>query len=339
MNRPVLRENWLKDQLNEKFNLSIDENNIIPLAQDASFRQYFRILTPEKNFLLMDAPPNLENCKPFISIAQTYLKTGIRTPEIFSYDLEMGYVLLEDFGNKVLQHSLNAENAENLYFSSLKILPKIQSCQLINESYLPHFGKEKMLEELYFFKEWCLIKFVELDLSFQEEVFLNQFFDQLISFCMTQPQVGVHRDYHSRNLMILNDQTIGVLDFQDAVIGPLTYDLVSLLRDCYIAWPQKDVKKWLKNYYEFTSPHPYSFEQFQQWFDWQGIQRHLKAIFIFCRKYVRDHSTNYLSDIPRAINYVTQISSEYPQLTAFKEFIENRLLSILLEKINSLTVN
>jgi aminoglycoside/choline kinase family phosphotransferase len=214
-------------------------------------------------------------------------------------------------------------------------LPRIQARQKIPNWSLPQFCDDILMAELKNFYEWSVIKFAALTLNTSEEKLLKNTFDFLQKNAETQPQVGAHRDYHSRNLMILADQSIGVIDFQDAVIGPVTYDLVSLLRDCYVNWPLERVQEWVKDYYEkFGDKKAYSLEQFQRWFDLQGVQRHLKALFIFCRKYLRDHSTYYLGDIPRTLNYVREITKQYSELHEFHEFIENRFAKPLLAKID-----
>jgi aminoglycoside/choline kinase family phosphotransferase len=333
-NRHEHSQTWLNQQLNA---MGHDQYTIAALPGDASFRRYFRIEAPEQSFLFMDAPPELENSYDFSAISKTYRTNNIHTPIIFAEDLECGFLLIEDFGHQLLSKALTENSAEELYRRCYEILPHIQACQKIPGWDLPSFVEQLLDVELKNFHDWCLIQFAELKLSASEENLIQQTFAQLKASAAEQPQVGVHRDYHSRNLMVLPDGKIGVIDFQDAVIGPFTYDLVSLLRDCYIAWPIEKVHAWVKNYFDTHVDHKqYSFEQYHRWFDWMGIQRHLKAIFIFCRKYLRDSSTSYLNDIPRTLNYVLTVSGQYSELKSFHDFIEQRLAPPLLARIEKI---
>jgi len=330
--RAVLGEEWLRAQPLKGI------EKITPLAQDASFRRYFRIKTKEKNLILVDAPPALENMESYVAITEAYRAAQIHTPQVFYQDLTLGFLLIEDFGDRLLSLVLNEQNAFELYRKCYAVLPRIQACQDIPSlGALPHFVDHLLMTELKNFHEWCLIKFAGLTLSVQEEYMLAELFSALQQVGEAQPQVGVHRDYHSRNLMLLPDDEIGVLDFQDAVIGPVTYDLVSLLRDCYVSWPKEQVEKNLKDYYEhFNTCAISSFEQFFEWFDWQGLQRHLKAIFIFCRKYLRDGSAAYLNDIIRTMDYVAYVAAHYPALKEFRIFFEERMKPSVLEKIRAI---
>lgn len=329
--RAQLRHAWLEKSLTGVWNKN---TSITALPADASFRRYFRVNSENQMYLLMDAPPELEDSHGYVAIAKAYRARNIHTPKIFVEDLTQGFLLIEDFGDALLNSALNENTASALYRKCYALLPTIQACTSIPEWHLPHFVKDLLETELMNFREWCLLKFAGLSLNTQEEHVLQETFAYLKNNAAAQPQVGVHRDYHSRNLMLLEDGKIGILDFQDAVIGPLTYDLVSLLRDCYISWPTDQVYSWVKEYYHaFGDANRYSLQQFQEWFDLQGLQRHLKAIFIFCRKYLRDGSKYYLDDIRRALNYTRHVLPQYPKLKLFHNFIENRLTEPLFTKI------
>lgn len=297
--------------------------SIKPLAGDASFRRYFRVHSAEQTWVAMDAPPDKESCDSFVALAQLFRQRHIHVPEIIAMDLARGYLLLTDLGDNLYFRILNADNAAVHYENALRALIPIQSCSLQMYAF-PDFTP-LITEELLRFREWYLIHYLQRSLTQQEETLLATTFTQLLEMAVNQPQVCVHRDYHSRNLMQLPGQAVGILDFQDAVWGPVTYDLVSLIRDCYIDWPLEQVTQWARFYHQLALDYRImtekNFAVFQRWFDWMGIQRHLKAIYIFARKFKRDQNSNYLNDIPRALNYVLQVSANYPELKDFREFL------------------
>ncbi len=302
---------------------------LIPLANDASFRHYFRVETDRGNLVAMDAPPPLEDCYPFVAIANAWRSYAINVPEILAQNLEMGFLLLTDFGDELLLNSLSPDNAEQLYAKAIQELLLIQQVKQHAPYSFPNYDTAYLMQELLFFTEWFLQKHLFLELTNKEQATLAKTYELLVNSAVSQPQVCVHRDYHSRNLM-LQQQKIGVIDFQDAMWGPISYDLVSLLRDCYIAWPADKVEKWLQDYYYLACEKKFltnvSLEQFKQWFDWMGMQRHLKAIFIFARKLHRDNNANYLTYIPRCLNYVTTVCQQYPEFSDFHTFIVERVL-------------
>ena len=310
---------------------------IFALPGDASFRRYFRITTPEQTYLLMDAPPELEDSHDFSAIDKAYRAHDIHTPKIYAEDLTQGFLLLEDFGDGVLNSAINSANASELYRRCYEIIPHIQACQTIPGWTLPIFMDKLFDVELNNFYEWCLTRFLEYTPTTQENHLLQNTFSLLRKASGDQPQVGVHRDFHSRNLMILNNDHIGVLDFQDAVIGPLTYDLGSLLRDYYVNWSVEQVYAWVDHYYDaFIANKNISRDQFHYWFDVQGMQRHLKVLFIFTRKYLRDGSTHYLNDIFRALGYIETVCQRHSELRDFYPFFVTRLKEPLVEKIKAI---
>lgn len=302
---------WLINHFNS------DNIQITPLQGDASFRRYFRIQHNDTSYIAMDAPPELEDIKPFIHVACEFRQLDIQVPHIFAENLEQGFLLLTDFGDRLYSKALHPDNAELLYTSALETLVRIQTCQVA----FPLFDAAFMQKELNNFQHWFLDRYLNVQLPNLQKVF-----DFLIHSAITQPQVCVHRDYHSRNLICLADNQVGVLDFQDAVWGPITYDVVSLLRDCYISWPRHQVEQWVENFRKIAGLNTVSPEEFLRWFDLMGIQRHLKALFIFARKYIRDNSHHYIPDIPRTLQYVLDVSEGYPELHDFRQALLDKVV-------------
>lgn len=319
--------------------IAINENvSVAKLAGDASFRRYFRITIADKTFIAMDAPPEKENCRPFVAIAKAFAKENIQVPEIFHADLEQGFLLLSDFGDDLLFNKLTPNNADNFYNQALEVIPRIQYCKKIPDLELAYFCDKPIVMELSYFTDWFLQKHLGLTIPHKVSSLLQQSFNEIIHVASIQPQHCIHRDFHSRNLLVLSNQQMGVLDFQDAVWGPITYDAVSLLRDCYIAWPKKNVELWAENFFELVknpSLKKISSEHFLYWFDLVGIQRHLKVLGIFARLFHRDHKSGYLADMPRILNYIISVSENYPSLTRLKSFLKETVTPALTEKQHS----
>lgn len=302
--------------------------HIEPASSDASFRRYFRVKHVDGCHVVMDAPPDKENTAPFIRNAALLQKAGLHVPVIYQQNLEQGYLLLEDLGRQCYLDALQPDSAEAMYQAALDSLFKLQRNIDLSQDILPAYDHALLNRELAIFYEWFLEKQLGIELPPDIRQRLGEY---LIDSALQQPQVCVHRDYHSRNLMVLADGSPGVIDFQDAVIGPITYDLVSLLRDCYIRWPQQQVVAWLEQYYgRLVAAQAVScdFPQFKRWFDLMGLQRHLKAVGIFSRLHLRDDKTGYLADIPRTMSYVTDVCSLYPELAEFNAFLEHQVLPI-----------
>ncbi len=300
---------------------------LIPLAGDASFRRYFRVDCGETSYVAMDAPPDKESCLPFVAIAKTFLKLGLNVPVIYAEDVSRGFLLLTDFGDELYVNALTKENANELYQHAFDDLLLIQSCTEIEGYVLPRFNRELYYKEMSLFRDWYLIKHLGISLSKMEWETLEEGFQLLIEAALAQPQMCVHRDYHSRNLIrVPESRQPGVLDFQDAVWGPVTYDLLSLLRDCYIDWPPEQVELWALHYQKQVTRvgllEEVSQQQFLQWFDWIGLQRHLKCIGIFTRLKERDNKSSYLQYIPRVIRYAKSVCERYPELTDLNHFFE-----------------
>jgi aminoglycoside/choline kinase family phosphotransferase len=311
-------QEWVKTCLPQKF-------EITALVGDASFRRYFRVFCEDKTFIAVDAPPEKENSHPFVAIAAAFAEKNLHVPTIFFSDLSQGFLLVSDFGDKLYYDALSVDNADELYSRAINELPKIQSCQ---PGSLPHFDSSFITQELLNFRVWFVEEHLQIKLKYKEEQLLNKVFETLVQSAAEQPQCCIHRDYHSKNLMVLEDR-VGILDFQDAALGPLTYDAVSLLRDCYITWPEAKVEQWMSHFHEVLNENrtlKCTKSDFVRWFDWMGMQRHLKAIFIFARKYHRDNVANYLQYIPNGLHYVARVSARYPELKSFCFWINNEIL-------------
>jgi len=312
-------DHWLKDRLGNV--------HFVPASTDASFRRYFRVHRGEETWVVMDAPPEKEDCRPFLARAKEFRSIGLNVPEVFEADLGRGFLLLSDLGNKQYLPNLSLDTADRLYGDALAALCTLQACGSIET--IPPYNAKLLQFELSLFHDWYLQRHLGILLSEDAESTLKGAFSHLISSALEQPVVCVHRDYHSRNLMVTEKHNPGVLDFQDAVAGPVTYDLVSLLRDCYIAWPVDRVQDWVLGYHDLAlqagilrKEDP---EQFLGWFDKMGIQRHLKAIGIFARLKHRDGKPGYLGDIPRTFGYVLEVSSRYPELATFHAWLQKEV--------------
>ena len=316
---------WLQTDCNKTIVM------LTPMAGDASFRRYFRVHADSQSWIAMDAPPERENnTNAFIAIARSLAALGARVPEIINADSTRGFLLLSDFGDHVYLRELTADNADTLYANAMTTLANLQACRDIRDWPLPVFTAEFMYKELQTFKEWFLQKHLNLDLSASTEAMLADYFSFLAETSAAQPQVFMHRDYHSGNLMVLPDHEVGVLDFQDAFIGPITYDLVSLLRDCYISWPPANVRKWALQFHAgIPALENINQATFMRWFDVMGMQRHLKALLTFSRKFHRDGNANYLWHIPRTLDYVANVAPHHPECAAFADFLDETIIPTL----------
>lgn len=300
----------------------IRDFEIAPASADASFRRYFRIHYDDTSRIVMDAPPAQEDCHPFIHVSSLMAGIGLHVPVVLRQDLQQGFLLLTDLGDRMYLPELNDNTVEELYADAMQALLRLQAH---GPAELPPYDRNLLMNEMELFRQWYLERHLALQLNERENATIDAAFNYLAEAALQQPRVIVHRDFHSRNLMISSPNP-GILDFQDAVIGPLTYDLVSLLRDCYIAWPRQQVEGWVKQYYLQAQAEGFlpgvSEAQFLSWFDLMGIQRHLKASGIFARLYHRDAKPGYLKDIPRTLSYVTEIGKDYPVIKPFIELVE-----------------
>ena len=319
---------WLSKTIRTK------DYQLEPASGDASFRRYFRLKYNDETFIVMDAPPEQENCIPFINIAERLLAANINVPRIIEKDLQQGFLLLSDLGDKRYLDTLTEESVDGLYVDDLYQAAMLELIRLQSQTEmngLPVYDEKLLLQEMELFRHWLLQEHIGLDLTVEIQTMLDEVFELLVSEALSQPKVFVHRDYHSRNLMIngTNDKNPGVLDFQDAVYGPFTYDLVSLLKDCYIKWPGQQIRDWSNNFFEeIAEEYPdIDATMFMRWFDFMGVQRHLKASGIFARLYHRDGKTGYLADIPRTLSYIVDLHDEYPELQGLIELIQSQVMT------------
>ena len=327
-----LRKQQLHTWINQNTDFECKSLEIV--SGDASFRRYFRFVYNEQSIIAVDAPPEHENTSQFIAVAQSYREKGLKVPEIYAYDLALGFYIQQDFGNRLFSDFLTVDSCDQLYGKALASIPLIQSCVSTEAGPLPAYNGALIDTELSLFTDWFLDKYLQLHLTNTEQNMLDKVFDAVKNSCLIQPMVGVHRDYHSRNLMLLKDDEIGVIDFQDAVLGPITYDAVSLLRDSYQDWPQVKVNEWLQNWHAEHYAQ-YQWAEFKMWFDCVGMQRHIKIAGIFARLCIRDNKPNFLSDIPHTLNYLIDEASQYPEYIEFASFVKERVLPNLLQRLNA----
>lgn len=326
----------LKTWLKESCPLAISNFELKPLVNDASSRQYFRLQVEDSlSHIAMIAPPDKENLIAFIAIAKDFARQGIFTPEILAYNLEQGFMLLTDLGNDLYLNILNPNTVDDLYNRALSVIYQIQTCnpKFPDDKHLDIFNEEFIRSELAIFIDWFLKKHLELAMTDEMGNILENTFKILIRSALEQPQVCVHRDYHSRNLLLLKNKNVGVLDFQDAVYGPITYDAASLLRDAYIEWPKKQVDQWVLKFYDMIcKSYQCTQEKFIRWFDLISLQRHLKILGIFTRLNYRDNKPHYLPMISRVLNYMSKTCEDYSELSHFKEILNNQIKPKLCEK-------
>ena len=315
---------WLQEEL------GFDDYGLEPASSDASFRRYFRVTRGGRSYIVMDAPPEREDCRPFIQVTRMLFDLGLQVPELLESDPARGFLLLGDLGDRCYLQALNEQTVDRLYGDALAALVVMQACGP-NDARLPPYDRELLLREMALFPDWLLRAHLGLALDEAEALALQAGFALLADNALQQPQVFVHRDYHSRNLMVTDRNNPGILDYQDAVVGPVTYDLVSLLRDCYIHWPRARVEDWALGYRELAQQSGILREdvdeaRFLRWFDRMGVQRHLKAAGIFARLNHRDGKPGYLADIPRTLGYIVEVAEQDAELAFLGELIRERVL-------------
>ncbi len=293
-----------------------------PASSDASFRSYWRVFSKGKTFIIMDAPPEYEDCSAFIKVSRKLNDANLLVPVIIKQDLTQGFLLLSDLGTVQYLSVLNEQNFETLYKDAFDALHKMQ--EKTNTTEIPVYSTELLLAELELFEQWFVNAHLDVNLSEKQHAILETCNNLLIGNALEQPQVFVHRDYHSRNLMKVKNNNPGILDFQDAVIGAVTYDLVSLLKDCYIQWDEQSVNRMVDDFrqqYNKNNSTNYSNQQWQKWFDLMGLQRHLKVAGIFCRLNYRDNKPNYLKDLNLTLCYIKSTCKKYPAFIPLLELI------------------
>lgn len=311
---------WLSDVLDTS------DFQLKPASEDASFRSYHRLFLQNKTFVIMDAPPPQEDCGPFVRVTNTLLACDIHVPVIHHMDLQQGFLLLDDFGNDLYLDKLDSSTVKQLYSDAIVALVRMQTSAEVLE--LPLYDESLLRREMQLFTEWLLIKHLNIELNDEQTKSIEILFDLLVENALQQPQSFVHRDFHSRNLMVTKSKNPGVIDYQDAVHGPISYDLVSLLKDCYIKWPESDIDNWVDFYHkQYAEKEPETDRhQFRRWFDLMGVQRHLKASGIFARLSHRDGKHGFLNDIPRTLSYIVDLKDVYEELTPLCSIIEASIL-------------
>ena len=326
--RVALIRDWLSRELRLKV------ARIEPASSDASFRRYFRAFCNGGSYVVMDAPPGKEDVRPYLKVSRLLASLGAHVPHVHETDVARGLLLLEDLGRTLYLERLEAgDDPEPLYQDALAVLAAVQvrGRPLCGE--LAPYDRNVLLREMALMPEWFLTRHLSLALAAEETQLLASAFEFLIVEALTQPEVFVHRDYHARNLMVVSERNPGIIDFQDALRGPVGYDLVSLLKDCYIAWPRERVVSWVSGYRRELGAQGgdtgASEGQFLRWFDLIGVQRHIKVLGIFCRLWYRDAKPGYLPDLPRTLGYVRDTCARYAELAALGRFIEQRAVAQL----------
>ena len=306
----------------------LDLGSLCPASADASFRRYFRIESKNPQFttfIVMDAPPQHEPLTAFIQVDLLLSEAGLNVPKILEKNISEGFLLLNDLGTKTYLAELNGETADRLYQDATHALVQMQLASKPNV--LPNYDEALLQRELDLFPDWYLKKHLGIDLGEVQRAQLKKSFELIIQNNLAQAKVYVHRDYHSRNLMVTEMNNPGVIDFQDAVYGPITYDASSLWRDAYIAWPEERVIDWVIQFWEegrkVGLPMPSDFGQFYRDFEWMGLQRHLKVLGIFARLFHRDGKDAYLKDIPLVLEYAIATANRYIELKPLARILES----------------
>lgn len=317
------RQQQLQDWLNTVLKAQSSEANfrLTIASADASFRRYFRVHLPDSyaghsSLIAMDAPPPQEDCAPFVRIAELLLTAGLNVPKMIAQDLQQGFLLLSDLGDDTYLSQLQSDNAAKLYGDATDALIKLQLAS--KAKVLPNYDEALLTREMQLFPDWYVTKHLNATLNNEQQAVLNNTFAVLNKNILAQGQVYVHRDYHSRNLMLTQDNNPGVLDFQDAVYGAITYDLVSLLKDAYISWEEERIIDWAVRYWQPAKkaglPVPDDFSEFYRDFEWMGAQRHIKVLGIFARLSHRDGKNAYLNDMPLVMSYLRKVCERYVEL-------------------------
>lgn len=319
---------WLEPRLQDIFTHRgwgpVPEASLIPASSDASFRRYFRWQAADRSLIVMDAPPPQENCRPFVEVAALLAEAGIHVPEVLAEDLERGFLLLGDLGRQTYLDVIDEDNADGLFADAIQALLAFQALPV--SAQLPRYDEALLRRELQLFPEWYVQRHLGYSFSPAQQQLWERSCRLLIDAALAQPSVLVHRDYMPRNLMI-SDPNPGVLDFQDAVIGPVTYDITSLFKDAFLSWPEERVQGWLQGYWQAARaagiPVQDSFAEFQCASDLMGLQRHLKVIGIFARICHRDGKPRYLADVPRFFAYVDGVLARRPELAELAQLLQD----------------
>lgn len=323
MDRLQRLTNWTRGVLREVLQAELDR--LEPASADASFRRYFRAFSDHGSLIVMDAPPTHEDCRPWLHVARLFRSAGAHTPEILAENLEDGFLLISDLGSTTYLSALNEANADELYRDANAALLKIQLAS--REGELPPYDHALLRRELDLFPDWFLARHLQVQLNDDQRQILEDAFQRILANNLAQARVYVHRDWHSRNLMLTPGENPGVIDFQDAVHGPITYDLVSIYKDAYIRWDEERVLDWTVRYWEAARkarlPVQADFGEFYRDFEWMGVQRHIKVLGIFARLYHRDGKDGYLKDMPLVMDYLRRACQRYNGLGDFLRLLDH----------------
>ena len=317
--RRAALERWLSVQLRVPLRAQSGGEHffLTPASEDASFRRYFRAtLADGRSYVAMDAPPEKEDCRPFVHVAGLLQQAGVHAPQVHAQDLAQGFLLLSDLGTRTYLDIIDEKNAADLFTHATEALVRWQLAT--REGELPPYDEPLLRREMQLFPDWYVARHLGVELTSRQSESLEGIFSILAASALAQPKVYVHRDYMPRNLM-LSEPNPGVLDFQDAVLGPITYDAVSLLRDAFASWDEQLVLDWSVRYWEKARqaglPVDADFGEFWRAFEWMGLQRHLKVLGIFARIHYRDGKPKYLQDTPRFIRYARDVAKRYSALS------------------------
>ncbi len=295
-------------------------------SADASFRSYWRTCSGGHSWIIMDAPPGREDITPWLEIGQRLATAGLHVPAVRAADVAQGFVLMEDLGERLYLSALDTDSADDLYAPAIEAILAMQA--RVPATGLPAFDEPWMMTELELMPEWFLRRHLGMVLECEDWDPVESAFRAILNAAHAQPQRFMHRDFHSRNLLVLEDATPGVIDFQGAMRGPLAYDLASLLRDCYIAWPQDRVAAWCEAYRRSAVELGLTdagTDTFARWFDMAGLQRHIKVLGLFCRLAYRDGKPGYLADLPLVWRYVREVGSRHEAVRPMVELLERAI--------------
>ncbi len=320
-NRKALLSGWARKQLAARAIHVENEDCLVSASDDASFRRYFRYQEGDYSFIFVDAPPEKENSKPFVTVAGYLKEADLNAPIVHQADYDLGFMMLSDLGNELYLSAYEEKSIDTLIEDALLAICKMQA---ISDP-LPSYDEVLLRKEMNLFPEWFLSKQLNLPLSVSEKAMLQDVFKLLVENALQQPNVFVHRDYHSRNLMVTREKCPGILDFQDAVNGPVTYDLVSLIRDCYYRLSDESVTRYVNRFRQLLIENErivaVDEPLFRRWFDLMGLQRHIKCAGIFSRLNIRDGKTGYLRDIPLVVQYMRDACEPYQELHIFRDWL------------------
>jgi len=317
--RAATRLAWARTTLGD------DSLNLVSASSDASFRSYWRTTHAGQSWIVMDSPPEHEDPRPWLAIGARLAAAGLHVPKVAAQDLQRGFLLIEDLGSRLYLTELNEANADKLYGDAMDALLAMQTSVACDD--LPPFDHQVLVNGLEVMPKWFLERHLGHSPSCEEWDVLEAAFDVIVRNALAQPRCFVHRDYHSRNLLVVDENNPGVIDFQGALHGPVSYDLASLLRDAYIAWPRERVQGWVESYRQRllgagVIDHAVDAARFRRWFDLTGLHRHVRVLGQFYRLWYRDGKPGYLADVPQVYRYVIEVAKSHPELADFAALLE-----------------